>query len=194
MTIHCNQINTQSTISMASIRTILRLLIGVIFIVNICDCLTPSHESEIETLIRERFMARNNIPGVGVTIVENFGSSVFARGYGFADLERNSTANENTKFCIASITKVSNTRQRLRFLFQDLYGDPGGESAKRKFPGIRIRGNQGQSSFNQKKQKMDFRFRYESMSFRDLLSHRHGLRTESLGSSAGAYKDIDEFT
>lgn len=38
------------------------------------------------------------------------------------------------------------------------------------------------------------RFRYESMSFRDLLSHRHGLRTESWGSSAGAFKDIEEIT
>lgn len=38
------------------------------------------------------------------------------------------------------------------------------------------------------------RFRYESMSFRDLLSHRHGIRTESLGISAGSFKDIEEIT
>lgn len=38
------------------------------------------------------------------------------------------------------------------------------------------------------------RFRHESMSFRDLFSHRHGLRTESFGSSAGAFKDLEEFT
>lgn len=32
------------------------------------------------------------------------------------------------------------------------------------------------------------------MSFRDLLSHRAAVRTESFGSIAGAYEDIEEFT
>ncbi|XP_037024099.1 uncharacterized protein LOC119065996 isoform X2 [Bradysia coprophila] len=36
------------------------------------------------------------------------------------------------------------------------------------------------------------RFRYESMTFRDLLSHRAGLQTEYFGSSFGAFKDTDE--
>lgn len=75
---------------------------------NICDCLTSEQELEIDKLVQDVFMAQNRIPGVGVTIVENYGNSVYAKGYGHADLERNITANENTKFCIASITKVIN--------------------------------------------------------------------------------------
>lgn len=90
---------------MTSVRKYLGLLTGVLA-VNICSCLTANQTLEIDTLVENVFMAENGIPGAGVTIVENFGNSTFAKGYGFADLERNITANENTKFCIASITKV----------------------------------------------------------------------------------------
>lgn len=92
--------------TMISKRNALGLLIGVL-VVTVCDCLTSEQQLEIDTLVQDVFMAENRIPGVGVTIVENFGYSVYTKGYGFADLERNITANENTKFCIASITKVT---------------------------------------------------------------------------------------
>lgn len=85
----------------------LSLLIGV-FAVQLCHGLTSEQTNEIDTLVQDVFMAQNRIPGVGVTIVEDSGSSVFAKGYGREDIERNITATENTKFCIASITKVSN--------------------------------------------------------------------------------------
>lgn len=95
---------------MTSARIFLGLLMGI-FAVTTCDGLTSSQSLEIDTLVRDVFMAENSIPGVGVTIVEKFGNSVFAKGFGFADLERNITANENTKFCIASITKVTTDYQ-----------------------------------------------------------------------------------
>lgn len=90
---------------MASKQTILGL-VAVLFVVSTCNGLTSKQSLEIDTVVRDVFMAENNIPGVGITVVENFGNSTFARGYGFADLERNVTANESTKFCIASISKV----------------------------------------------------------------------------------------
>lgn len=91
--------------AMVSKRTFVTLLVGVLTI-RFGDCLTSEQELEIDSLVRDVFMAESEIPGVGVTIVENFGESIFSRGYGYSDKERNVTANENTKFCIASITKV----------------------------------------------------------------------------------------
>lgn len=105
---------------MVSNRTFLTLLVGVLAI-KFSDCVTSEQELEIDSLVRDVFMAESDIPGVGVTIVENFGESVFTKGYGFSDVDRNITADENTKFCIASITKVKSTHlhfHRKSFNFQ----------------------------------------------------------------------------
>ncbi|KAJ6636545.1 Protein flp [Pseudolycoriella hygida] len=163
-------------------RNILTLLLGA-FVVNSCDGLTSKQRQDIDALVRDVFMAENNIPGVGVTIVENAGSTIFAEGYGFADLERNVTADGNTRFCIASITKTFTATLVIQILSEKF---PNLGSAVLDTP-LRILHPNGNFTFSD-------RFRYESMSFRDLLSHRHGLRTESFGSSAGAFKDIEEFT
>lgn len=88
-------------------RTVPTLLITALMVVKMCNSLTSEQIIELDVLVRDVFMAQNKIPGVGVTIVENSGNLVFAKGYGFSDLESNITVNENTKFCIASISKVS---------------------------------------------------------------------------------------
>lgn len=85
--------------------TLLILLVGVLAI-KCGDCLTEEQVTEIDSLVRDVFMAEKEIPGVGVAVVENFGETTFSRGYGFSNLDGNITADENTKFCIASITKV----------------------------------------------------------------------------------------
>lgn len=89
---------------MVSKRIALGLLIGVLA-VKICSSQTDY--DRIDSLVQDEFMEHNRIPGVGLAIVEDAGDLVYAKGYGYADLERNITADENTKFCIASITKVN---------------------------------------------------------------------------------------
>lgn len=91
---------------MFSDRSVLTFLIGIVMVVKVCHSLTSEQIIAVDTLVRDVFMAQNAIPGVGITIVENSGNSVFAKGYGYANIENNITASENTKFCIASVTKV----------------------------------------------------------------------------------------
>lgn len=94
--------------AMISKQTVFTLLVGVLAI-KFSDGLSFEQESEIDSLVRDVFMAESDIPGAAVTIVENFGESVFSRGYGYSDIDRNISADANTKFCIASITKVKSS-------------------------------------------------------------------------------------
>ncbi|XP_037039464.1 uncharacterized protein LOC119076674 [Bradysia coprophila] len=167
---------------MISKGTVLRLLVGVLAI-TFSHCLSSEQELEIDSLVRDVFMAESDIPGVGVTIVENFGESTFSKGYGHSDIDRNITADENTKFCIASITKTFTATLVMKVLSETF---PELGPAVIDTP-LRILHPNGTFMFSD-------RFRYETMSFRDLLSHRVAVQTESFGSSAGAFKDIDEFT
>lgn len=89
-------------------RSIVTLFIGL-FVATICESLHSAQETQIDTLVQDVFMSESSIPGVSLTVVQNSGKSVFARGYGYADVARNLTADGNTKFLIASITKVSLT-------------------------------------------------------------------------------------
>lgn len=82
------------------------LLVVVVFAVSDGLCLISKQLSEIDNLVQNLFIAENNVPGAGVTIVENFGEAIFAKGYGSADVKNNVAASSSTKFCIASITKV----------------------------------------------------------------------------------------
>ncbi|KAG4072576.1 hypothetical protein HA402_004665 [Bradysia odoriphaga] len=165
---------------MDSKRSFLELLIGALLI-TFSDCLSSEQELKIDTLVRDVFMAESAIPGVGVTIVENNGESIFFNGYGYSDIERNIKADGNTKFCIASITKTFTATLVMKVLSETFpkLGPPVLDTP------LRILHPNGTFMFSD-------RFRYESMSFRDLLSHRAGLQTEYFGSSFGAFKDIDE--
>lgn len=86
--------------------TVLAVLIGL-FVAKFSDGLSFEQELEIDTLVTS-FMGENRIPAVGVTIVQNSENLTFTRGYGYSDTQNGIPAGENTKFCIASITKVAN--------------------------------------------------------------------------------------
>ncbi|XP_037024097.1 uncharacterized protein LOC119065995 [Bradysia coprophila] len=165
---------------MVSKRTFYELLIGTLLI-TFCDCLSSEQELKIDALVRDVFMAESAIPGVGVTIVENTGEYIFSKGYGYSDMKRNLTADGNTKFCIASITKTFTATLIMKVLSETF---PKLGPAVLDTP-LRIIHPNGTFMFSD-------RFRYESMTFRDLLSHRAGLQTEYFGSSFGAFKDTDE--
>lgn len=75
--------------------------------VDISLSLTPAQQIEVDELVESVFMDYNRIPGVGLTIVENRGATIYVKGYGFQDMESGIPANSRTKFCIASISKVN---------------------------------------------------------------------------------------
>lgn len=68
--------------------------------------LTPEQQLAVDSTAENDFMAFNRIPGVGLTIVENNGASVYAKGYGYQNWEEGVQTTNSTQFCIASISKV----------------------------------------------------------------------------------------
>jgi serine beta-lactamase-like protein LACTB len=65
--------------------------------------LAPEKRSQIEAAV-SKFLNSTHVAGVSVGIVEN-GEYVWASGFGFADLENNVPAGENTLFRLGSISK-----------------------------------------------------------------------------------------
>lgn len=53
----------------------------------------------------ENYLAHSGSPGVSIAVVEN-GQTVYARGYGFADLENQVPATADTRYRLASISKT----------------------------------------------------------------------------------------
>src|SRR5258706_6248491 len=72
-------------------------------------CLVHSAKSESDVLgsrldsLFESFN-RTNSPGASVIVIRD-GRVLFARGYGLADLEKQTPCNTNTNFRLASVTK-----------------------------------------------------------------------------------------
>jgi serine beta-lactamase-like protein LACTB, mitochondrial len=65
--------------------------------------LSPEKRTRIESAV-STFMASTHVPGVSVGVVEN-GEYEWGGGFGFADLENNVPASEQTLFRLASISK-----------------------------------------------------------------------------------------
>ena len=65
--------------------------------------LSPAKRTQIEAAV-SRFMSSTHVPGLSVAVVEN-GEFEWASGYGFADLENNVPASEQTLFRLGSISK-----------------------------------------------------------------------------------------
>src|SRR4029079_2563387 len=59
--------------------------------------------AEVDGVVQKAIDAKR-IPAAGVAVVRD-GKVVLAKGYGFADIDSNTPANENTAFQIASVTK-----------------------------------------------------------------------------------------
>ena len=65
--------------------------------------IAPEKRSQIEAAV-SKFMASTHVPGVSIAVVEN-GQLEWAAGFGFADLENNVPASEQTLYRLASISK-----------------------------------------------------------------------------------------
>lgn len=65
--------------------------------------IAPEKRSLIEAAV-SKFMASTHVPGVSIAVVEN-GQLEWAAGFGFADLENNVPASEQTLYRLASISK-----------------------------------------------------------------------------------------
>src|SRR5438270_4198617 len=65
--------------------------------------LAPEKRTQIDAAV-SKFMATTHVPGLSIAIVEN-SDMEWASGYGFADLENNVPASEQTLFRLASISK-----------------------------------------------------------------------------------------
>lgn len=85
------------------------LLAAICFLTNwqlqTVSTLTAEQILQIDTLVG-LYMNGNHVPGLGLAIVENNGTSAFAKGYGQSRIESNTPATNNTLFAIGSITKV----------------------------------------------------------------------------------------
>ncbi len=90
-------------------RTLLRryLFVPILFCAVLLQAQEPQlstdKQHQIEAAV-SKFMASTHVPGVSVAVVEN-GEYEWASGFGFADLENNAPASENTLFRLASISK-----------------------------------------------------------------------------------------
>jgi CubicO group peptidase (beta-lactamase class C family) len=70
--------------------------------------LSDSAWSSIDTLIQDEFLVTFQTPGLGLAIVNRseVDDQITAKGYGFMDLEADVKTGNDTKFFIASISKV----------------------------------------------------------------------------------------
>ena len=65
--------------------------------------IAPEKRTQIEAAV-SKFMASTHVPGLSIAVVEN-GQLEWASGFGFADLENNVPASEQTLYRLASISK-----------------------------------------------------------------------------------------
>jgi len=80
-------------------------------LIIICSAASPAQEPQLSAAKRtqidaavSKFMASTHVPGVSVAVVEG-GRLEWAAGFGFADLENNVPATEQTLFRLGSISK-----------------------------------------------------------------------------------------
>jgi CubicO group peptidase (beta-lactamase class C family) len=99
------------------------LVISFSVLFQITASLTAEQEVEIERIVKEDFMTPNQIPGVGLTIVQENESSYLATGYGLMDVENGVNASGQTQFGIASVSKVDNYSKKLNDIKRKLLSD-----------------------------------------------------------------------
>jgi serine beta-lactamase-like protein LACTB len=67
------------------------------------DKLSPEKRTQLE-VATTRFMAKNNLPGISIAVVEN-GEYAWSKGFGMADVENLAPATSQTLYRLASISK-----------------------------------------------------------------------------------------
>ena len=67
------------------------------------DKLSPEKRTQLD-VATARFMAKNNLPGISIAVVEN-GEYEWSKGFGMADLENLAPATSQTLYRLASISK-----------------------------------------------------------------------------------------
>lgn len=65
--------------------------------------LSPEKRTQLD-VATARFMAKNNLPGISIAVVEN-GEYEWSKGFGLADLENLTPATPHTLYRLASISK-----------------------------------------------------------------------------------------
>jgi CubicO group peptidase (beta-lactamase class C family) len=153
---------------------ILSSLLAISIFVSSTISLDPEIEATINELITQQFLPINGITGLGLSILAANDSMV--RGYGFRNLEEQLHADSSTLFGIGSISKSFSSVLAVKIL-SEKYPDLGESVLDRPIrqllPAINF--------------TLIDRFRSESLSFRDLLSHRTCLLPENLALSSFPY-------
>ena len=67
------------------------------------DKLSPETRKQLD-VTTVRFMAKNNLPGISIAVVEN-GEYEWSKGFGMADLESLAPATSQTLYRLASVSK-----------------------------------------------------------------------------------------
>jgi CubicO group peptidase (beta-lactamase class C family) len=159
-------------------------LFGALLIVagSVHTAIPPGFEEAVRALITEQFLPKNSSPGIGISVVSTDGSLDFSRGYGLKDIANNVSMDDSSLFAMASISKSVCATLVSRTLNE-------------KFPQL------GEAALDapiaQLAPSLNFTFidraRGESMSFRDLLSHRSCLGTSNFGRTVGAFASTPEY-
>src|ERR1700751_1919533 len=88
-------------------RSLLILLLGLVLWANLCVAQspepTPKSLADFDAIVTKA-MADSQVPGISVAIVRD-GKVVYAKGFGYRDVERKLPVTTDTIFAIGSISK-----------------------------------------------------------------------------------------
>ncbi|OXA48311.1 uncharacterized protein LOC110855354 [Folsomia candida] len=141
----------------------------------------PDLQLQINTLVDE-FINFHNIPGLGLSLIKGDGEILYNQGYGFRDIENQINADDATIFAIGSISKSFTATVIVRSLSEQFHNL--GEIV------LDIPIRQLAPSYNF---TLGDRYRSESITFRDLLSHRVCILPESMGIFVDPFGSAENF-
>ncbi|CAL8137117.1 unnamed protein product [Orchesella dallaii] len=137
-------------------------------------------EAQLDAFIANTYLPSAQIPGLGIALLND--TQVFTKGYGFRNLSENAPVDENTLFCIGSVTKSVLATLTVKLLHEK--HPELGESVL-EVPIARLA-----PTFNF---TLSDRYRAESVTFRDVLAHKLCLHQPDLSLLVGAVNSSSEF-
>ncbi|XP_064605216.1 uncharacterized protein LOC135470294 [Liolophura sinensis] len=154
-------------------------VIIVVCVIQVSTALDKQTRERIDSFVQQVLECRN-VPAMSMAVVGGSEpGDIYARGYGLADLEKNVTADSDTRFAVGSVTKAF-TITLLASLLTDSKGQYSWDTPVRDIMGG------------------DFRFaddeRTRSATLRDLAAHKMGLYSYILPTIAGldsSHTDMD---
>ncbi|XP_021963681.1 uncharacterized protein LOC110859117 isoform X2 [Folsomia candida] len=158
------------------------LLLALVFGISSAqeNVIPPEIRVEIDALL-ESWMTSKNTPGLSLAITRGDGELVYTRGYGYRDVENRLQVDPGTLFGIGSITKsfaATVVIKKLNEMFPELDVTVLDTPIRILAPGYNF--------------VLSDRYRSESVTFRDLLSHRVCTFPELAGMWVQTYTSFED--